>query len=298
MFVKLALFSYIVDRIFGEFSSVRHPVVFMGDFIKWYENYFYKDNIFRGVLLTLSLLLSVVFTVFMLDALLSYFLNDWLYFIALVLLGSTTIASKMLYDSVADIMLNPQNIKYLVSRDTKQLTNSDTNKAAIETYSENLSDGVVAPLLYLLFFGLYGAFIYKAINTLDSMVGYKNNRYINFGKFSAKLDDVANFIPSRVTAVLIAILFRSKKAFMEFYKQGRRHKSPNAGHPIASMALAIGVKLGGDTSYFGKVESKPFFGDGKENIESKDIKKALSLQIYLDILTIVVLGILQYFVDM
>jgi len=298
VFVKLALFSYIVDRIFGEFSSVRHPVVFMGDFIKWYENYFYKDNIFRGVLLTLSLLLSVVFTVFMLDALLSYFLNDWLYFIALVLLGSTTIASKMLYDSVADIMLNPQNIKYLVSRDTKQLTNSDTNKAAIETYSENLSDGVVAPLLYLLFFGLYGAFIYKAINTLDSMVGYKNNRYINFGKFSAKLDDVANFIPSRVTAVLIAILFRSKKAFMEFYKQGRRHKSPNAGHPIASMALAIGVKLGGDTSYFGKVESKPFFGDGKENIESKDIKKALSLQIYLDILTIVVLGILQYFVDM
>jgi len=296
MFVKLALFSYIVDRLFGEFSFVRHPVVFMGDFIKWYENYFYKDNIFRGVLLTLSLLLSVIFTVFMLDALLSYFLNDWLYFIALVLLGSTTIASKMLYDSVADIMLNPQNIKYLVSRDTKQLSNSDTNKAAIETYAENLSDGVVAPLLYLLFFGLYGAFIYKAINTLDSMVGYKNNRYINFGKFSAKLDDVANFIPSRVTAILIAILFRSKKAFMEFYKQGREHKSPNAGHPIASMALAIGVKLGGDTSYFGKVESKPFFGDGRENIETEDIKKALSLQIYLDIFTTVVFGILVNFI--
>ena len=296
MFVKLALFSYIVDRLFGEFSFVRHPVVFMGDFIKWYENHFYKDNIFRGVLLTLSLLLSVAFTVFMLDALLSYFLNDWLYFITLVLLGSTTIASKMLYDSVSDIMLNPKNIKYLVSRDTKQLSNSDTNKAAIETYAENLSDGVVAPLLYLLFFGLYGAFIYKAINTLDSMVGYKNNRYINFGKFSAKLDDVANFIPSRVTAILIAILFRSKKAFIEFYKQGKRHKSPNAGHPIASMALAIGVKLGGDTSYFGKVESKPFFGDGKENIEPKDIKKALSLQIYLDVFTIVVLGILVNYI--
>ncbi len=297
MFVELALFAYIIDRLFGEFKYVRHPVVLMGDFIKWFEKKFYKDEFLRGALLTIFLLITVVLTVFLLDTLLKTFLNYWLYFIAISIIASTTIASKMLYDSVKDIITNPQNIKYLVSRDTNSISNSDINKAAIETYAENLSDGVIAPLFYLLIFGLYGAFIYKAINTLDSMVGYRNKQYEKFGKFSAKLDDVVNFIPSRVTAILIALLFKSKKALKNFYKQGKEHKSPNAGHPIAAMALAIDVKLGGDTSYFGKVEKKPFFGDGKKNIEVEDIKRALSFQIYLDIfiismlVTIIILGV-------
>ncbi len=273
MYLELTLIAYIIDRIFGEFSFVkfyRHPVVFMGDFIKLFEKYFYKDSIYRGILLNISLL-SVVFIVIYI---INYFIDN-IYLTALI--ASTGIASKMLCNSVKDIIKHPENIKYLVSRDTTELSNSDINKAAIETYAENLSDGVVAPLFYLLIFGLYGLFIYKAINTLDSMVGYRNEKYENFGKFSAKLDDVANYIPARLSAVIISVLFVSYKALLNFHRYGKKHESPNAGHPISAMALSIDVKLGGDTSYFGTIKSKPYFGDGNMDIKTKDLKKCIKI---------------------
>jgi adenosylcobinamide-phosphate synthase len=200
----------------------------------------------------------------------------------------------MLYDSIKDIIKNPHHIKYLVSRDTKYLSPSEINKATIESYAENLNDGVIAPLFYLILFGIDGAFIYKAINTLDSMVGYKNKKYKNFGKVSAIIDDIANYIPSRITAILIALLMGSKKALLNFYKYGKKHDSPNAGLPISAMALAIGVKLGGDTFYFGKLKKKAYFGDGKENITKDDIKKALQFQIRLDILVLLAFVSLLY----
>ena len=205
------------------------------------------------------------------------------------IIASSAIASKMLYDSVNEIIKYPKNIKYLESRDTKNLNESDINKAAIETYAENLSDGVIAPLFYLIFFGLYGLFIYKAINTLDSMVGYRNMKYEKFGKFSAILDDFANYIPSRVTAILISVLSLNKKALFNFYHYGKKHKSPNAGHPISATALALNIKLGGNTSYDGKVNYKPYFGDGEINIHKKDILKALRLQLRVDFLIILLL---------
>ena len=121
------------------------------------------------------------------------------------------------------------------------------------------------------------------------MVGYRNEKYEKFGKFSARLDDVANFIPSRITAILISILFFSLKALLKFRVFGKKHESINAGFPISAMALAINVKLGGPTSYFGKIKNKPFFGDGKENIENEDVLKALSLRNRLDIFIIIVL---------
>ena len=169
------------------------------------------------------------------------------------------------------------------------MSNSDVNKAAVETYAENLSDGVIAPLFYLVCFGIVGAYIYKAINTLDSMVGYRNEKYENFGKVSAILDDIVNYIPARITAILIAVLFTSKKALTKFYKYGSKHDSPNAGLPISAMALSINVKLGGATSYFGKLKEKLFFGIGKENIENSDVLKTLSLKYRLDIFIIIVL---------
>jgi adenosylcobinamide-phosphate synthase len=251
----------------------------MGDFISWFEKHFYLDTIYRGLYLTISLLTLVLMVVFTIE----YFVDN-IYLTALI--ASTGIASKMLYDSVKDLLNYPENIKYLVSRDTKDLSLSDINKAGIETYGENLSDGVIAPLFYLLCFGLYGLFIYKAINTLDSMVGYRNKRYENFGKVSAKLDDIANYIPSRITAVLISCLFGSKKALINFYRYGKKHESPNAGHPISAMALSIGVKLGGDTSYFGVIKHKPYFGDGKVDITIDDLQKALYFRKRFDILVI------------
>jgi len=280
MYFEISFFAYIIDRVFGEFKYIKHPVVFMGEFISWFEKKFYQDSIFKGTLLTLSLLL-IVFCI-------TYPLTYLPWYIQAVI-ASMGIASKMLYESVQDIITNKGNIKYLVSRDTKDLTESDINKAAIETYGENLSDGVIAPIFYLLLFGIVGIFLYKAINTLDSTVGYKNDRYLNFGKFSAKLDDIVNYIPSRITALLIALLFLSQKSFQAILKYGHLHESPNAGYPISAMAGAIGVKLGGDTSYFGKIKHKPYFGDGKKEIENSDIEKALSFQKRFDISFIVIL---------
>lgn len=280
MYFELTLFAYFIDRIFGEFSFIKqykHPVIFMGEFIKWFEERFYKESVLRGFYLTFSLL-SIVFGI-------SYFIE---YFIQnvyiLALIASSGIASKMLYESVKDVISNPENIKFLVSRDTQNLTQNDTNKAAIETYGENLSDGVIAPLFYLFCFGIVGLFLYKAINTLDSMVGYRNEKYEKFGKISAKLDDVANYIPSRLTAILISLLFWNFDALKRFYSFGKLHDSPNAGHPISSLALCLGVKLGGDTSYEGKIKHKPYFGDGNKQISSNDIEKALLFRDRFDIL--------------
>jgi len=164
VYAEITLIAYIIDRIFGEFSFIKHPVIFMGDFIKWFEKHFYHDSIFRGELLTFSLLLLIFAICYPISIMITHPL-------LLGLLASMGIASKMLYESVKDIMINPENIKYLVSRDTENLSPSDINKAAIETYAENLSDGVIAPLFYLLLFGIIGLFLYKGINTLDSMVG-------------------------------------------------------------------------------------------------------------------------------
>lgn len=290
MFFEVALIAYIIDLIFSEFQQLKflkHPIIFMGEYISWFEKKFYKDSILRGTFLTISLILIVYIIVYIITLIDNIFIQG--------LLASFTLSSKMLYDAVKDVVSNDnleikrQKISMLVSRDTTTLTNSDVNKAAIETYAENLSDGVIAPLFYLLCFGLVGAFVYKAINTLDSMVGYRNAKYEKFGKFSARLDDVANYIPSRITALIIALLFYSKKAFLEFYKYGKKHESFNAGLPISAFALALNVKLGGPTSYFGKIKDKPFFGDGKEYIENSDVLKALEFKIRLDIFIIIVL---------
>ncbi|MGE4463039.1 MAG: adenosylcobinamide-phosphate synthase CbiB [Arcobacter sp.] len=292
MYYEVALIAYILDRVFREFEELKffkHPIILMGNYISWFQKYFYKDSIFRGVLLTSSLL----FMVFIVSYLLSLFDN----ILVQGFLASFTLSSKLLYDSVKDVVssddinIKREKISMLVSRDTKELSDSDINKAAIETYGENLSDGVIAPLFYLLCFGIVGAFIYKAVNTLDSMVGYRNEKYEKFGKFSARLDDVLNFIPARITAILISILFFSLKALFEFKKYGKKHDSFNAGLPISALALAINVKLGGPTSYFGKLKNKPYFGDGKEIIEKDDVLKALSLRNRLDIFIIIVLSL-------
>ncbi len=286
MYLEVLLLAYFIDAIFSEFQNIKylkHPIILMGNYISWFEKKFYKDSIFRGFLLTFTLVLITFAISFILNLL------DNILFQAL--LASFTISSKMLYESVKNILdsTNPKEaISMLVSRDTKDMSQSDINKASIETYAENLSDGVIAPMFYLLIFGLVGAFVYKAINTLDSMVGYRNEKYENFGKFSAKLDDIVNYIPSRLTAILIALLFKSKYAFKNFYNFGKLHDSPNAGHPISAMALVLNIKLGGPTSYFGKIKDKPYFGKGEEKIEKEDIKEALEFKSKFDLLIILI----------
>lgn len=279
MFVEITLIAFLVDKFFGEFKFIKHPIIFMGDYILWFEKRFYKNSINRGAILTISLILIV----FLITIPLQIFLPFWI----LGIIASMGIASKMLYDSIIDVIKNPKNIKFLVSRDSLNLSQNEINKATIETYAENLSDGVIAPLFYLLFFGFTALFIYKAINTLDSMVGYKNEKYLNFGKFSAKLDDMANLIPSRITSLLISFLFLSYKSLISIFKYAKLHESPNAGYPISAMAGAVGVTLGGDTSYFGKIKQKAKFGDGKMEIDIKDVLKTISIKKKLDYFLII-----------
>ncbi|MDP2850019.1 MAG: adenosylcobinamide-phosphate synthase CbiB [Sulfuricurvum sp.] len=282
MFAEIALIAYITDRIFGEFKFIRHPVVLMGDFISAFEKRFYRDSIVRGFWLVFWLLatvLALVTPITLID-------NPWI----LGIIASMGIAGKMLYTSVQGVLSDPSSIRYLVSRDTENLSESDINKAAIETYAENLSDGVIAPLFYLLVFGLVGLFLYKAVNTLDSMVGYRSEKYEKFGKVAARLDDIANYIPSRITAVLIVTLFGKLGKLRQTWHYGALHESPNAGYPIAAMALSLDVSLGGATSYFGKMKEKPYFGEGKREITAADVQRALALQWKLDTLVIIVLA--------
>lgn len=287
MIVEIALIAFLIDRLFGEFKYIPHPVVLMGKYISWFEKKFYKDSVFVGALLTISLLALVYLFVL----LVLIFASSPPILAGII--ASTGIASKMLLQSVRDVINSPNpkdKIAMLVSRDTKHMSDSDINKAAIETYAENLSDGIIAPLFYLLLFGLGGLFFYKAVNTLDSMVGYRNARYEKFGKFSARLDDVLNFIPARITAFLIALLFMSKRSFNHILKYGKIHSSPNAGYPIAAMAGALRIKLGGPCSYFGEIKEKPYLGSGFKKIKKIHVQKALTFHARMDIFIILFLG--------
>jgi len=264
----ITLLAYLIDKFFGEFPFKKHPIAVIGDIITFFESKFYTKSVTRGFFLVMFVLTAVTTLAFVLDYYLGFF-NTTLYIVIVAPIASVFLAHKMLYDSVKEVALAPNKkelIAKLVSRDTENITDSNIYKAAIETYAENLSDGVIAPLFYLLLFGLPGIIIYKTINTMDSMVGYKNEKYEKFGKVAARLDDVANYIPARITALLIMLSCKQKNIFA-FYTDGKKHESPNAGHPITAMALCLDVTLGGDTSYFGKIKHKPNFGNGTKTTQ-------------------------------
>ena len=290
--VCVSLIAYSIDKFFGEFSFIKHPIINIGEMIQFFEDKFYKNSVSRGFLLVLFVLSIVGLASFSISLYLAE-LNIVVNIIITSIIASMFLAHKMLHDSVKNILHvedKREAISMLVSRDTKDMSDSDVYKAGIETYAENLSDGVIAPLFYLSIFGLVGIVIYKAVNTMDSMVGYKNERYEKYGKIAAKLDDILNYIPSRITAVLIMLLNKQTNIF-SFYKDAKEHDSPNAGHPITAMALALEVKLGGDTSYFGKIKKKAFFGDGREDIRREDVAKALEMRKNIDIFILVFLSI-------
>ena len=211
----ITLFAYLIDKVFGEFKFIKHPVITIGEMITYFEDNYYKDSILQGFYLVTFVLAVVSFV----SITVSLFLAELPLFIEVVLssiIASIFIAHKMLYESVRDVLYahnKKEAISMLVSRDTQEMSESDIYKAAIETYAENLSDGVVSPLFYLLLFGLPGIIIYKAVNTMDSMVGYRNDKYENYGKAAALLDDALNYIPSRLTAVIIMLAGKQKNLF-------------------------------------------------------------------------------------
>lgn len=280
--ILIAVLAYLIDRKFGEFEFIKHPVIIFGEMIEFFEEKFYKDSVLRGVLLVVFMLFMIGIAAVSIQSYLGL-LPLYLNILISSVIASVFVAHNMLHESVKSILDAEDKkaaISMLVSRDTDKMSESDIYKASIETYAENLSDGVVAPIFYLLLFGISGIIIYKTLNTLDSMVGYRNERYENYGKASAILDDIVNFIPARITAILIMLSSadaRKKYGVFGFYKDGKKHESPNAGHPITAMALLLDVKLGGDTYYFGKLKNKPHFGEGREDIIKGDVENGLQV---------------------
>ena len=175
----------------------------------------------------------------------------------------------------------------IVGRDTSALSAQEVRTAALETLAENLSDGVVAPLFWYLLLGVPGMLAYKMVNTLDSMVGYKNERYRRFGCFAARLDDVANYIPARLTALLM-ILVSGRFSLLRFVgKYGSRHASPNSGYPEAALAGILNCRFGGPHYYFGEEVWKPFIGNNERALTTEDMKKAVCVNRQAEVLMVV-----------
>ncbi len=192
--------------------------------------------------------------------------------------------SMKVHDALAanDIPSARQAVSMIVGRDTDELDEEGIARATVETIAENASDGVIAPLLFMGLGGAPAAMFYKAVNTLDSMVGYKNDRYINLGRFSAKFDDVVNYVPARLAGALMCAGaglagMDSKGAWRIFKRDRLNHSSPNSAHTEAACAGALGVQLGGANKYFGKVVEKPTIGDATRSVEAADIERANKL---------------------
>ena len=285
MFFELAALAYLIDMLVGEFPC-KHPVVLMGGFIDAFERRFYRDRILPGALLVISLI-AVTLLISLVLAYLCGLLPDGLSLPALAVLASTGLAMNMLHESVAALLTAEQPeqaLSGLVSRDTENMSETEIYKAGLETWAENLSDGVIAPLFYLLLFGLPGIAVYKAVNTLDSMVAYKTGRYLNFGKTAAIADDIANYLPARLTALLLVLLAKDRRrAWQCLLRDGSKLESPNAGYPIAAMAGALGVALGGDASYHGRIKHKPTLGLPLNPVDKPALTKALQMKTGMDL---------------
>lgn len=286
----MILSAFLLDLLLGDPRYGFHPVILIGKLVRFVEK---KMN--KGSFLFLRGLLSAMFvigTVFCLSLFLEKEIEKLPSLIALLLksvLLYTTFALRDLIDHALRVYnsLKKNNLKdarfhlsYMVGRKTDNLAEREICRAVIESVAENLVDGVTAPLFYAFLFGLSGAFVYKTINTLDSYWGHRNERFEKFGKFAARLDDVANWIPARVTAPVIAfssffITGNFWKSLKIFIRDGKKHPSPNSGLSEAAMAGALGVQLGGHNEYEGYQSFRTYLGENENPLTVKSVKDAL-----------------------
>lgn len=291
--------GYILDVLIGDPIQIPHPVIYIGKLISAEEKFLRKmfpanekwERIGGCILAVTVPVISycisflILFISFKLNIVLWYLLNT---FWAFQIPASKCLAdeSKKVYMKLKadDIEGAREQLSYLVGRETSELSQEEIIKATIETVAENTTDGVTAPLMYMCIGGVPLAFAYKAVNTLDSMVGYRNEKYENFGKMSAKFDDVLNFIPSRICAVcMIFASYLCKKDYKNVYKifirDRKKHLSPNSAQTESVMAGALGIQLGGTHKYFGKTVEKPYIGDELRKAEIEDILSANRIMI-------------------
>jgi adenosylcobinamide-phosphate synthase len=290
----LAPLALLIERVVGYpipiFRVIGHPVTWIGALISWLEVRLNtgKSRRLKGLALLLLLLFTVLTVGLLVIAITRRIPFGWVLEAAI---ASSLLAQKELgraVKAVADglnLGLSPGRaaVSQIVGRDPEQLDEPGVARAAVESLAESTSDGIVAPLFWLLIGGLPGILIYKAANTADSMVGHKSERYLQFGWASARFDDLLNWIPARLTALLVAgasFFVRSadpERAWSTALRDARKHDSPNAGWPEAAFAGALGFRLGGPRSYDGIVHELPAFGDGRADLSGPDILKSLEL---------------------
>lgn len=278
------LIGYALDLIVGDPEKLPHPIRLYGNAIAKGEKLLNKDNFkfWKGMLLALLLCsASFLFFYYLQKSLLET--HSFLYTISASIFVFYGLANKGLIEEgrkvftvlqLQGLEAGREQLSRIVGRDTSKLSPKQIRIAVLETMSENLSDGVIAPLFYFAIAGVPGIMTYKMINTLDSMLGYRNERYEQFGKFAARLDDIANFIPSRLTAFLMVIVSMSSRAFMFIFKYRNQHKSPNSGYPEAALAGVMDIRFGGPNVYHGILVDKPFIGNNDREIANEEIQTA------------------------
>jgi adenosylcobinamide-phosphate synthase len=301
------LLAYLLDLLLGDPPGWPHPVRLLGSIIQYWESVLYKPRVGAGALFWLAVMTTTVVLVFGVLGV-AALLPPW---------AGIAVLAYFLYSGLATRSLHLESLKVetalvrgdldgaraslsmIVGRETSHLSLEDIRRAVIETVAENLADGVVAPLFYTLLLGLPGLFLYKAANTMDSMVGYKNYWYAQFGKVAARVDDVLNFIPARLTALLMiptaaALGLDWRGAWRILWRDRQRAASPNAGCPEAAMAGALGVRLGGPSIYFGRLVEKPFIGDAIQPLDQERYGQAVRLLYGTSILmaTLTLIGLL------
>ena len=294
--------GFVLDLLIGDPHFIPHPVRLIGSLISsldkrlncdaGYNSSEKKLNLIkykRGMLLAFT----VIFATFAMSVIIivaAYSINLYAGVIAEAVMTWQILATKCLrvesmrvYDALKTdgVDAGRRAVSMIVGRDTSVLDAAGVTRAAVETIAENTSDGVIAPMLYTAIGGPVLGFVYKAVNTMDSMLGYKNDKYMYFGRFAARLDDVVNFIPARISAYLrIAAAFiggrqfDGKNAYRIFKRDRFNHASPNSAQTESVCAGALRVQLAGDAVYFGKIVKKKYIGDGLREIEYEDIKRA------------------------
>ncbi|MBO5589508.1 MAG: cobalamin biosynthesis protein CobD [Anaerovibrio sp.] len=292
-----AILAFFIDAVMGDPRSKLHPVVLIGNLIAGIEGMLYgkedsdkKKLVLGGILVVLVLLFTfavvngIMNLVKMLDNIYVVTLIEAFFLSFTISPNSLAAAGKELYGYlVADDLDNARyKVGWIVGRDTEDLTPGEVSRATIETIAENTVDGIIAPLFYFAIGGVPLAFLYRAVNTMDSMVGYKNDRYIYFGRVAARADDVLGYIPARITGLLFVVSafilgYDGKKAWKILRRDASKHPSPNGGWAEATVAGALHIRLGGFNSYFGKIHFREYMGDPVEEIGFDHIMKTIRL---------------------
>ncbi len=288
-----------IDLLIGDPDYLTHPVVYIGRLIERLEQLLYPLSSTPGVRfiagsITTLIVVGLSYGVAYLAIKASFHINYWLGILVSTWIFSTTIATTSLKKAALaiytplmerDLSRARHYLSHVVGRDTQDLEESEIARGAIETVAENTVDGIIAPLFYGLLGGPALAMAYKAVNTLDSMIGYKNEKYLHYGRFAARLDDVANYIPARITGLCLIVssmLLRLswQQGLSSWRKYAHLHPSPNGGIPESVVAGVLGIRLGGLNSYFGQPQFRAYMGESGKDIEAQHIKATVTLMYY------------------